>query len=56
MRAQAMFDIGRPDINWIELARGMGVPSKRVSALEEFAEALREGFPGDGPRLIEVPL
>jgi acetolactate synthase-1/2/3 large subunit len=55
-RAAAMFEIGRPDLDWVQLAKGMGVPGSRVTSLEGFSKALREGFESDGPSLIEVPL
>ena len=55
-RALDMFEIGRPDLDWVSLAKGMGVPGTRVSSLEGFAGALREGFESGGPSLIEVPL
>ncbi len=55
-RALDMFEIGRPDLDWVGLAKGMGVPARRVDSLEGFAEALREGFENQGPSLIEVPL
>lgn len=55
-RALDMFEIGRPDINWVSLAKGMGVPGTRVNSLEEFGKALREGFESGGATLIEVPL
>jgi acetolactate synthase I/II/III large subunit len=55
-RALGMFEIGRPDLDWVHLAKGMGVPGTRVTSLREFAKALREGFASDGPTLIEVPL
>jgi len=55
-RALEMFEIGRPDLDWVHLAKGMGVPGTRVSSLEGFAKALREGFENEGPSLIEVPL
>lgn len=55
-RARDMFEIGRPDLDWVHLAKGMGVPGKRVTSLEGFAKALREGFASGGPSLIEVPL
>jgi acetolactate synthase-1/2/3 large subunit len=51
-----LFDIGRPDLDWVALAKGMGVPGARVTSLEEFAKILRKGFETDGPTLIEVPL
>ncbi len=55
-RALDMFEIGRPDLDWVLLAQGMGVPATRVTSLEGFAQALREGFASGGPSLIEVPL
>lgn len=55
-RALDMFEIGRPDLDWVQLAKGMGVPGTRVNSLESFAKALREGFESGGPSLIEVPL
>ena len=55
-RANEMFEIGRPDLDWVQLAKGMGVPGTRVSSLEAFGKALRAGLEGEGPTLIEVPL
>ena len=55
-RARDMFEIGRPDLDWIQLAKGMGVPGTRVTMLEDFGKALRAGFESGGPTLIEVPL
>lgn len=55
-RASAMFEIGRPDLDWVQLAKGMGVTGRRVSSLEAFSKALAEGLQGEGPTLIEVPL
>jgi acetolactate synthase-1/2/3 large subunit len=55
-RALDMFEIGRPDLDWVHLAKGMGVPGTRVTSLEAFSRALREGFASGGPSLIEVPL
>jgi len=55
-RALEMFEIGRPDLDWVQLAKGMGVPGTRVNSLGAFGKALRAGLEGDGPTLIEVPL
>ena len=55
-RAAAMFEIGRPDLDWVALAKGMGVPGVRANSLEAFGMALRAGLEGQGPSLIEVPL
>jgi acetolactate synthase-1/2/3 large subunit len=54
--AKDLFDIGRPDLDWVHLAKGMGVPGTRIGSLDEFAKALRTGFACEGPMLIEVCL
>jgi len=43
-RALDLFEIGRPDLDWVQLAHGMGVPGTRVASLEQFGKALRKGF------------
>ncbi|HEV7220270.1 MAG TPA: acetolactate synthase large subunit, partial [Terriglobales bacterium] len=53
-RAADLFDIGRPELDWVSLARGMGVPGTRVTTLDTFVKALQEGFLTDGPTLVEV--
>jgi acetolactate synthase-1/2/3 large subunit len=53
-RALDLFEIGRPDLNWVALAKSMGVPGVLVNSLDAFAGALREGFETDGPKLIQV--
>ncbi|HXR17358.1 MAG TPA: acetolactate synthase large subunit [Terriglobales bacterium] len=55
-RALDMFEIGRPDLDWVSLAKGMGIPGTRVNSLDGFAKALRKGFESEGPMLIEVAL
>ena len=55
-RAAAMFEIGRPDLDWVQLAKAMGVPGTRVTTLDAFVKALQAGFEAEGPTLIEVPL
>jgi acetolactate synthase I/II/III large subunit len=55
-RAANLFEIGRPTLDWVHLAKGMGVPASRVTSLDAFAKAMREGFESSGPTLIEVPL
>jgi acetolactate synthase I/II/III large subunit len=54
--ARDMFEIGRPDLDWVSLAKGMGVPASRAISLDDFGEALQAGLEGEGPSLIEVPL
>jgi len=56
LRALDMFEIGRPDLDWVRLAQGMGVPARRATTLDEFGAELTRGFVETGPKLIEVPL
>jgi acetolactate synthase-1/2/3 large subunit len=55
-KALDMLEIGRPDLDWLALAKGMGVPGRRVTSLEDLADAIKRGIASDGPNLIEVPL
>lgn len=51
-----LLEIDRPGLDWVALAKGMGVPGCRVSSLEAFSKALLNGYLAEGPTLIEVPL
>jgi acetolactate synthase-1/2/3 large subunit len=53
-KALDMLDIGRPDLDWVSLARGMGVPAVRVETMEEFNRGFAEGLATPGPYLVEV--
>ncbi len=54
--ARAMMDIGNPDLDWVKLGEGMGVPSVKVTTAEEFSAALARSMAEQGPSLIEVVL
>ena len=51
-----MFELDRPELDWVYLAKGMGVPACRTTSLDAFAKALQDGFESDGPSVIELPL
>jgi acetolactate synthase I/II/III large subunit len=55
-RAIDMLTIGRPDLDWVRLARGMGVEGSRATNCEQLAKALAAGLRSQGPYLIEVGL
>ena len=55
-RATDMLTIDRPTIDWVSLARGLGVESGRVTTLDELAAELRRGLAAKGPYLVEVVL
>ena len=52
--ADALFGIGGPDLDFVAIAAGMGVPGVRVGDAQGFAAALREALAEPGPRLIEA--
>lgn len=43
-----------PDLDFVALAAGHGLPGRRVSDAEGLREALREALSAAGPRLVEV--
>lgn len=49
-----LLDIGRPNLDWVSLARGMGVEGTRVETLEGFADVFRSAVGRRGPFLIEM--
>ena len=53
-KAMSMLDLTRPDLNWVALAQGMGVPAEQVSDADAFNEALARGLQAPGPYLIEA--
>lgn len=55
-KALSMLDLTNPEINWTQLAEGMGVPATRVSTTDAFQAALGEALRERGPWLIEAML
>ncbi|MEJ7585728.1 MAG: thiamine pyrophosphate-dependent enzyme, partial [Acidimicrobiales bacterium] len=53
-KAKDMLDISRPDLDFVALATGMGVPATRATTAEEFVEQLRHGLATPGPTVIEA--
>lgn len=51
-----MLDISNPDIDFVKLSEGMGVPATRANTIEEFNEQYIEAMNTRGPRLIEIML
>jgi len=50
----SMLDLSHPDIDWVALAEGMGVPATRANNAEEFHRQLADAMEGQGPCLIEA--
>lgn len=54
--ARACTDIGRPDLDWVGLARGMGVEGGRATDMADFNTLLEAALNRCGPFLIEAVL
>jgi acetolactate synthase-1/2/3 large subunit len=52
--ASGLLDLSRPDLDFVSLARGMGVPAARVTTAEEVVAQLRVALAEPGPHLIEA--
>jgi len=50
----SMLDLSRPDLNWVQIAEGMGVPATKATSAEEFHQQFAEAMASRGPRLIEA--
>ena len=55
-RAEALMDLGGPDIDWVSLARTFGIPAARAATADELAQHVRAGLAAGGPSLIEAVL
>ena len=55
-KASTLLDIDRPTIDWVALARSLGVEASRAGSMEELSRLVEAGLAHQGPRLIEVVL
>ena len=53
-KAKDMFDLDRPTLDWLGLARGLGVEAVRATTADEFNQALGQSFARPGPTLIDA--
>jgi acetolactate synthase-1/2/3 large subunit len=53
-RANAMLELGDPDLEFVSLARGMGVEATRATTAEEFTDQLERALATPGPTLVEA--
>ncbi|MFE1293990.1 acetolactate synthase large subunit [Streptomyces sp. NPDC058731] len=49
-----LLDLSRPNLNFAELAQGMGVPASRATTAEEFTTQFAKALAEPGPHLIEA--
>jgi acetolactate synthase-1/2/3 large subunit len=55
-RAARLLELGSPDLDFVSLATGMGVPATRATTAEELADQLRRALAEPGPHLIDAVL
>src|SRR5664279_107594 len=52
--AADQFDLSRPPLDFVALARGMGVDGTRVETADDFVTALERSLHEPGPHLIDA--
>ncbi len=52
--AKSQLDISNPNLDFVSMSRGMGVPATRATTCDEFLAALEQAFANPGPHLIEA--
>jgi acetolactate synthase-1/2/3 large subunit len=53
-KAARLLDLSDPELDFVALATGMGVPAVRATTAEELIEGLRRAFDTPGPQLIDA--
>ncbi|MEV0382701.1 acetolactate synthase large subunit [Nonomuraea sp. NPDC050643] len=53
-KANELLDLSRPDIDFVKIAEGMGVPASRATTAEELAAQFRLALAEPGPHLIDA--
>jgi benzoylformate decarboxylase len=49
-------DLVQPEIDFVALAKSLGVAAERVSKPQEVGRALKQAFSRHGPSLIDIPI
>lgn len=55
-QARRLTDLGRPNLDWVSLARGLGVPGSRAESADALVAELERALATPGPSLIEAVL
>ena len=53
-RARDMLDLGRPDLDFVHLAQGLGLQAARAETAEQFADELARSLATPGPSVVEA--
>ncbi len=54
--ARGLLDLGAPRIDWLNLARSLGLPAARADTAQTFDEAFEQAMSRTGPAFIEAAL
>ena len=52
--ARSLTSLGNPNLDWVALAKGMGVPGVRVETAEALCQELERALKEPGPKMIEM--
>jgi acetolactate synthase-1/2/3 large subunit len=52
--ARSMLEIGRPDLDFVAISEGLGVPAVQASSADDLAAALSRAFAEPGPHLVQA--
>ena len=53
-RARDMLDLGRPDLDFVHIARGLGLHAARAETAEQFTDELARSLATPGPSVVEA--
>jgi len=53
-RARDMLDLRRPDLDFVALATGLGIPATRATTADEFVDQFQKAVATPGPTVIEA--
>jgi acetolactate synthase-1/2/3 large subunit len=53
-RSKSQLDLARPELDFVDIAQGQGVPAVRVDTGEDLVGALERALAEPGPHLVEV--
>ena len=53
-KARSLLDLSQPDMDFVALATGLGVPATRATTADELSEQLARALAEPGPSLIEA--
>jgi acetolactate synthase I/II/III large subunit len=55
-KAKSLLDLSHPDMDFVALAQGVGVPASRAATADEFADQFARALATPGPTLIEAQI